>query len=143
MSDPLIPPPADQPAAPGPSVTPPPVAPEAAQPVYTQPAYAAAPPPASSRPGFVLGIVGLVLDFVPFLTLVGLILSIVGFVQSKNAGVKNTPALVGIILGAIFLVIQVIFWIVIGGLAAAGVAQIIEQCGEVGGTVENGVLVCN
>ena len=62
------------------------------------PAPAAAAPAAA--PGKTLGIVGLVFAFL--FPLLGLILSIVAKVQSRGAGIKNTPATVGIILSIIF-----------------------------------------
>jgi hypothetical protein len=68
-------------------------------PVAPTPAYAAAP---AVIPGRTLGIVGLIVTF--FFSLLGLILCIVAKVQSNNAGVKNTPATVGIVLGIVFLV---------------------------------------
>ena len=72
----------------------------------------ATPAPAPSVPGKTLGIVGLVLAFL--FPLLGLILSIVARVQSKNAGVKNTPATVGIVLSIIFLVVGAIVAIAVG-----------------------------
>jgi hypothetical protein len=78
--------------------------------------YAPAPVAPTTYPGKTLGIVGLVLTFV--FTLLGLILSIVAFSQSKSAGFKNTPAKVGIILGIIFIVLGVIGGILVGVLAA-------------------------
>ena len=69
-------------------------------------------------PGKTLAIVGLV--FALFMPLVGLALSIIAYFQSKKAGVKNTIAIVGIIVNVIFnlLIISIIammvafgFWI--------------------------------
>jgi hypothetical protein len=83
------------------------------------PAPAAHPAPAPAAPssdaGKTLGIVGLVLAFV--FALAGLIVSIIARSQSKNAGVKNTPATVGLVLSIIFLVIQII-WVVFAIIAA-------------------------
>ncbi len=73
------------------------------------PAPAPGPAPAPSVPGKTLGIVGLVLAFLA--PVIGLILSIVAKVQSKNAGVKNTPATVGIVLSIIFIVLGLILLI--------------------------------
>ena len=70
----------------------------------TTPAPAPAPAAPAAVPGKVLGIVGLILAIVWPFQLLGLILSIVARVQSKNAGVKNTPATVGIIISVIILV---------------------------------------
>jgi hypothetical protein len=79
------------------------------------PAQTGAPQPVayapSDYPGKTLGIVGLVFAFI--FALVGLILSIVAWNQSKAAGYQNTPAKVGLILSIIFLAIYVVVWIVV------------------------------
>lgn len=67
------------------------------------------PAPGTDYPGKTLGIVGLVLAF--FFNLIGLILSVVAFNQSKKAGYKNTPAKIGIIVGAIITGLAVLGWI--------------------------------
>jgi len=64
--------------------------------------------PSGDFPGRTLGIVGLIVSF--FASLIGLIISIVAFKQSKDAGFKNTPALAGIIVGAVTLVVAIIFF---------------------------------
>ena len=67
-------------------------------------------------PDNTLGIVGLVLVFVCG-GIVGLIVSWIALNKSKQRGYKNTPALIGVILGAIFSVLFVlwlIFAVVIG-----------------------------
>ncbi|WP_396641799.1 hypothetical protein [Microbacterium sp.] len=61
--------------------------------------------------GKTLGIVALVAVF--FIALLGLILGFVAQSQSKAAGVPNTPARVAIILGFVFLALQVV-----GGILA-------------------------
>lgn len=91
------------------------------------PAYQ--PAPAASQPGKVLGIVGLILAFI--IPPVGLILGIVALVQSKKAGAKNGIALTAIILGAIFTIAWILFWIIIGITAASlggSVMEIAELC---------------
>ena len=100
------------------------------------PAAPAAPPApaAGDFPGKTLGIVGLVLAFL--FSLAGLIVSIIARGQSKAAGVKNTPATVGLVLSIIFLVFQII-WIVvliIGAVTAAtlGGAYLQEICAQLG-----------
>lgn len=96
MTDPVVPTPAPTPA----------------------PVAAAAP----AVPGKVLGIVGLILAIVWPFQLIGLILSIVASSQSKNAGVPNTPAKVGIIISIILLALSIIITIisaVTGGLSAS------------------------
>jgi heme/copper-type cytochrome/quinol oxidase subunit 1 len=64
------------------------------------------PPPAAQDPGRTLGIVGLILAF--FCSLIGMIISIVAYRQSAQAGYKNNIALAGIIVGAVLLVLSII-----------------------------------
>ena len=66
-------------------------------------------------PGKTLAIVGLVMAF--FMPLLGLALSIVAYIQSKKAGFKNTIAIAGIIVNAIFnlLTIFIVVMMVIFG----------------------------
>lgn len=71
-------------------------------PPYGQPGYGQ---PAQD-PGRTLGIVGLVLAI--FCNLIGLVVSIIAFTRSKNAGFKNNIALAGIIVGAALFVISLI-----------------------------------
>ncbi|MGJ4844139.1 DUF4190 domain-containing protein [Leifsonia sp. Le1] len=62
------------------------------------------PPPAPPRPldpGRGLGIAGFVLSFFFLLNIVGLVLSIVGLVQSRRAGNRNGLAVAGIIIAAV------------------------------------------
>jgi hypothetical protein len=89
-------------------------------------APAAAPAPTGDYPGKILGIVGLILSFV--FALLGLILSAVALSQSKKAGFKNTPAKVGLILGIIFSIGWIIFWIVWGVL----IATVFNVCAQLG-----------
>lgn len=116
----------------------PPAAPEPT-PAPVPPSYAPAPPAASD--GKTLGIIALVVAF--FVSLVGIILGFVAKSQSKKAGVKNTPATVAIVLGFIFLAIQII-WIIVA--IVAGVA-VLGQCAEYGPgvhTLPNGLtLTCS
>ena len=82
------------------------------------PASAPVPAPAGTDfPGKTLGIVGLIVAI--FFNLIGLIISIIAFNQSKAAGFKNTPAKAGIIVGAVLLVLGVIFYIAFFALTAA------------------------
>ena len=59
-------------------------------------------------PGRTLGIVGIVLGAIGLCcgvsAIAGLIVSIIGYNKSKNAGYKNTLALVGIIVSAVMIV---------------------------------------
>lgn len=77
------------------------------------------PAPGQDYPGKTLGIVGLVLAI--FFNLIGLIVSAVAYSQSKKAGYKNTPALVGIIIGAVLLALGIIFAIISIVIAVAAV----------------------
>jgi len=90
------------------------------------PAYASAPGPV---PGRTLGIVALVSAF--FIQLLAIILGFVALSQSRKAGVKNTPALVGIILGFVFGIVWIL---IIAGLIAGG-AALLGQCAELGSGV--------
>ena len=100
---------------------------------YQQP-YAA--PPAED-PGKTLGIIGLVLSF--FTAIIGLIISIVALRKSKKAGFKNTPALIGIIVGILSTVVAII----IGIVSIAAFSALISQCAQLGPGVHdvNGVTV--
>jgi hypothetical protein len=80
----------------------------------------------ATYPGKTLGIVGLIVSF--FFSLIGLIISIIAFNQSKAAGFKNTPAKVGIILGIVFLVLGIIAAIAIPGLIAGACASGAAEC---------------
>ena len=92
----------------------------------------AGPPP--EVPGKTIGIVGLVLAFL--VAPVGIVLSAIGLSQSKKAGYKNTPALVGVILGIIFTilgVIGIIASVMILGAAASQVNDAVAQyCAQMG-----------
>jgi len=84
--------------------------------------YQAAPPPAaSSYPGKTLGIVGLILAIIPCTWFAGLIISIIAFVQSRGAGVRNNLALAGIIIGAVYLVLSIV------GYATGITTQLMQQ----------------
>lgn len=74
--------------------------------------YQAAPPPsaASSYPGKTLGIVGLILAIIPCTWFAGLIISIIAFVQSRGAGMRNNLALAGIVIGAVWLVVTIVLY---------------------------------
>ncbi|SDE23739.1 hypothetical protein [Auraticoccus monumenti] len=88
---------------------------------------ASAAPAGSSYPGKGLGIAGLITS-VFCGGLIGLILSIVAYRQSKKAGVKNNIALAGIVVGALVLVLVIIGWAV-GGAALFGVYQACQELG--------------
>ena len=82
--------------------------------------------PATEDPGRTLGIIGLILSF--FTALIGMVVSIIAFRQSKKAGFKNTPALIGIIIGAIGTVAGIIIAIV----AISALTQLASQCSQLG-----------
>jgi hypothetical protein len=93
-----------------------PAAPAAPQP-------APVPPVAGSTPGKGLGIAGVILAIIPGTGFIGLILSIIGLVISRNAGVKNTPAVVGIILSVVLGIVYTILVVVIIGASVAAVCN--------------------
>ena len=70
---------------------------------YGAPQYGG--PPAQD-PGRTMGIVGLVLAI--FCNLIGLVVSVIAFNKSKQAGFKNNIALAGIIVGAVLFVVGLI-----------------------------------
>ena len=89
----------------------------------------------AQKPGKVMGIVGLVLSclfFIPYASVAGLILSIIGLVQSRKAKESNGPALAGIIVGAVVLAITVIATIFLFAFAAGAVFDVVEVCQEYG-----------
>jgi hypothetical protein len=88
------------------------------------PAYGAAP---ATFPGKTLGIVGLILAI--FFSLIGLIVSAVARSQSKKAGFKNTPATIGIVIGIVFLVLQIIAIVLV---SVIGVAAVNSECSAAG-----------
>ncbi|MCS5736006.1 DUF4190 domain-containing protein [Herbiconiux daphne] len=57
-------------------------------------------------PGKTLGVVGLIVAI--FFNVIGLILSAVALSQSKKAGYRNSPALAGVVIGAVFTGISVV-----------------------------------
>ena len=66
------------------------------------------PNPPAADPGRTLGTVGLVLAIIPCTYVIGLILSVVGWVQSNKVGIRNQRALAGIIVGVVYLVLSII-----------------------------------
>jgi hypothetical protein len=70
--------------------------------------YQTAPPPPAQDPGRILGIVGLILAIIPCTWFVGVILSVIGFVLSRRVGIKNNVALAGIIVGVVWLIVDII-----------------------------------
>ncbi len=81
---------------------------------------------ATATPGRTLGIVGFILAIL--IAPVGLVISIIAFVQSRKAKTGNGFALAGIIIGAVFTVLGAILIAVIASFAADLAGQIIEAC---------------
>ena len=111
----------------------PPQAPQAPQPPKDQygsaPAYSGGSPSSGdATAGKTLGIVGLILAFLA--PPIGLILSIVALVQSKNAGVKNTLAKVGLILSIVFIVLGIIITIAAVAIGASAFNEACESLGS-------------
>ncbi|HEU4808498.1 MAG TPA: DUF4190 domain-containing protein [Homoserinimonas sp.] len=94
----------------------------------TEATSATAPAVEAVNPGKTLGIVGLVMSFFFVLNIIGLILSIVGLNKSKKAGFKNGPALAGLIISIVTIVVGVIILIAVIALGAAGLNAIAEAC---------------
>ncbi|MET0734342.1 MAG: DUF4190 domain-containing protein [Microbacterium sp.] len=159
MTDPQNPavPPADGSVPTAPPAYQPPTAPPpssaAAPPAYTSPQqpYAAAPPAAygppagTTIPGRTMGIVAFILSF--FAQLIALILGIIALVQSRKAGHKNGWALAAIIISSVLLVLGTIFAIIFFAVVIPQLAevseQLIRQCQELGGGIQeiNGVPI--
>jgi hypothetical protein len=80
------------------------------------------PPAGTDYPGKMLGIVGLIAAIL--VNLIGLVISVVAYTQSKKAGYKNTPALIGIAVGAVLFVLSLVLGIasIVAGLAASGLS---------------------
>lgn len=78
-------------------------------------------PAGTDYPGKTLGVVGLIVAI--FFNLIGLIISAIALNQSKKAGYKNTPALVGVIIGAVLLGIGIIVSIVFGAAIIAAISS--------------------
>lgn len=100
----------------------------------------AAAPASAENPGKGLAIVGLVLSFLPFLQLVGLIVSIIAKGKSKKAGFKNGFATAGIIISILGLVITG----AVIAASAAGIGAVASQCAELGSgehVLDNGVTI--
>ena len=93
--------------------------------------------PPAEDPGKTLGIIGLVLSF--FTAIIGLIVSIVALRKSKKAGFKNTPALIGIIVGILSTIVAIIIAVV----SIIAVTAVLSQCAQLGPGVHdvNGVTV--
>ena len=94
----------------------------------TTPAPAPVPAAPAQNPGLTFGIIGLVLAILPTLQLFGLIFSLIGRSQSKRVGLGNGPAVAGIIISIIGLIVGII----IAVLAIGGLIQVAQYCAGVG-----------
>lgn len=83
-------------------------------------------PTQASDPGKALAIVGIVLGFL-FMSLIGLILSIIGRKKSTKAGYSGTAGLLGIIINSILLVLQTLTILAIMLAAYNGVQQKVRE----------------
>lgn len=95
-------------------------------------------------PGKKIGLAGFIISFIT--NPLGLILSIVGYVQSKRAGYKNPLALAGIIIGSVFMVLAVIVMSFAMVILFNKSSSLFEQCEELGpGTHISGTktVTCN
>ncbi|HEY5788419.1 MAG TPA: hypothetical protein VIT65_26975, partial [Microlunatus sp.] len=81
------------------------------------------------------GIIGLVLSF--FTAIIGLIISIVALRKSKKAGFKNTPALIGIIVGIVSTIVAIIIAIVAIVAIVGAAAWTASQCAQLGPGIHN------
>jgi len=86
--------------------------------------------PPAENPGKVLGIVGFILAF--FVSIAGLIVSIIGMVKSRKAGYSNGFALAGIIISSIAIIVEIIVVIVLVVFSAAMFGYIAEVCQQLG-----------
>lgn len=86
--------------------------------------------PAATDPGHTLGIVGLIVVFIS--SIIGLIISIVAYNKSKNAGYKNAFAKWGIIVGSILTVVGIIAAIALTVFAVNIYGQVTEKCEDLG-----------
>ena len=78
--------------------------------------YQATPQPAAD-PGNTLGLVGLILAIIPCTSTIGLVLSIVAYINTRRAGYQNGRALAGIIIGAAWIVLGFILQLTMGLLS--------------------------
>lgn len=106
------------------------------------PAVSPAPQPASQDPGRTMGIASIIVGL--FFGLIGLILGIVARNKSKKAGFDNTPALIGIIVSVIAMVIQAIVgtFIILGIIGIGAMAQKCQELGPGTHTVDGTTITC-
>ena len=79
-----------------------------------------------------LGIVGLILAILPTLQLFGLIVSIIGLVQSRKAGQSNGFAVAGIIISILFMLVSILLVVFAGTFFASIFGNLAEVCATYG-----------
>ena len=88
----------------------------------TTPPVAPTPVAAPVSDGKTLGIIALVSVF--FFGLLGIVLGLIAKNQSKQAGVKNTPATVAIVLGFVSLAVAILLAILLPIITASSIAAL-------------------
>ncbi|MBG6192294.1 putative membrane protein [Arthrobacter sp. CAN_A212] len=98
----------------------------------------------TENPGKTLGIIGFILSLIPFLNVVGLIVSIVAMVKSRRARMGNGFALAGIIIGALAVIATVILIVTVIAFAPliSEVAEFCEQAGPGTQTFNGETIQC-
>lgn len=81
-------------------------------------------------PGKTYGIVGFILSFFLFLSIGGLILSIIGYGKSKQAGITNNLALAGIIISAISTALTLMIVSFVLAVAVPRVNEVLDKCSD-------------
>jgi hypothetical protein len=96
-----------------------------AQAYQAQPGSAGQPAPSNGMgiAGFVTGLVGLLLCWVPFLGLIlaacGIVLGALGMSQAKRTGASNGLAIAGLVLGILALIPSLIFLVAVFSLSTS------------------------
>ena len=70
--------------------------------------YQPVPPPSANDAGNTLGLVGMILAIIPCTAIIGLIVSVVAFLVSRRNGVRNEKALIGIVIGVVWVALSII-----------------------------------
>jgi len=88
----------------------------------SQPQPAAAPQVQREDPGKTLGIVSIVLDFVGF-ALIGIVLGVMSKKKSKEAGFDGSLGNIGMIIGIVFVVLNIVILGAISIVAYNGIQE--------------------
>ncbi len=129
VPEPVVPPVQEQPAqAPQVAVEnePPTVQDSLQQQPQATPGTAAIP---AENPGQTLGIISIVLDIIGF-SVIGIILGVISRKKSKAAGQSTTLGTIGMVLGIIFTVIGLLFFVTIALTTYAGLQQAAQEASE-------------